>query len=63
MTWFHLITATGQHIVFPLSAIVYMTANAVDGSQQIFMFLIDGSQYQLTQAQALKIIGTLPAPL
>lgn len=63
MTWFHLIIGAGHHIVFPLSSIVYLNSNAVDGSEQIYITLIDGSQYPLTQAQALKIIGTLPTPL
>lgn len=62
MTWFHLVI-NGFHVVFPLSSIAYMYSGAIDGTQVIFLVLIDGTTYNLTTAQATKIVGTIPAAL
>ena len=62
MTWYHLIIA-GTHYIFPQSSIVYLYSNATDGSQSIFLQLIGDVTFEITAAQAIKIIGTLPAPL
>lgn len=62
MTWYHLVIA-GTHYVFPQSAIIQMYTNTTDGSQSVFLQLIGDVSFEITVAQALKIVGTLPAPL
>lgn len=62
MTWFHLIIG-GMHYIFPSTAIASLYSGATDGSQQINLQLIDGTQFVLTSAQAQKIIGAIPTPL
>lgn len=62
MTWYHLIVG-GTHYIFPQDSILYLYSNATDGTQSIFLQLVGNVTFEITAAQAIKIIGAVPAPL
>jgi hypothetical protein len=63
MTWFHLLDQTGMHHVFPASSIIGFTTNDITDTTDFVcqVLLINGSMFTITNADAIAVIGTLPA--
>lgn len=63
MTWYHLVDETGTHYVIPasVSPVSYFRSQAVDGSQPIYMYLVNGLVFTITPALFASIVGAVPA--
>jgi hypothetical protein len=64
MAWYHYVDPNNNHLVFQDSSVEYMQGTDLSGTYAIICKISGiNTPINLTPAQALKIIGTLPPPL